>query len=221
MLSFNITRILSDKTRQENDQMTVDARVAVLYPKEKKLEIEEISFPSPEPDQVIVKQFASGVCHSQLHQIHAPREKPVILGHESTGLVVDVGKNVSHAAPGDTVLITWVPRDAAGAERPAVAAMLDIRGQVAISQNDFTWADHAIADEQYLVKVDSDIPTDVTSIIGCAVMTGADAVINTAKVGEKRSSLYLELAALVSRRSLGLKLLKLIPLSRLIYMIKN
>ena len=63
MLSFNITRILSDKTRQENDQMTVDARVAVLYPKENELKIEEIAFPSPEPDQVIVKQFASGVCH--------------------------------------------------------------------------------------------------------------------------------------------------------------
>ncbi len=87
--------------------MTVDARVAVLYPKENELKIEEIAFPSPEPDQVIVKQFASGVCHSQLHQIHAPREKPVILGHESTGLVIDVGKNVSHVAPGDTVLVTW------------------------------------------------------------------------------------------------------------------
>ena len=167
--------------------MTVDARVAVLYPKENELKIEEIAFPSPEPDQVIVKQFASGVCHSQLHQIHAPREKPVILGHESTGLVIDVGKNVSHVAPGDTVLVTWVPRDAARAERPAVAARLDIRGQVAISQNVFTWADHTIADEQYVVKVDADIPTDVTSIIGCAVMTGAGAVINTAKVGENES----------------------------------
>ena len=145
--------------------MTVDARVAVLYPKENELKIEEIAFPSPEPDQVIVKQFASGVCHSQLHQIHAPREKPVILGHESTGLVIDVGKKVSHVAPGDTVLVTWVPRDAARAERPAVAARLDIRGQAAISQNVFTWADHTIADEQYVVKVDSDIATDVTSII--------------------------------------------------------
>ena len=145
--------------------MTVDARVAVLYPKENELKIEEITFPSPEPDEVIVKQFASGVCHSQLHQIHAPREKPVILGHESTGLVIDVGANVRHVAPGDTVLVTWVPRDAAKAERPAVAAILDIRGQVAISQNVFTWADHTIADEQYVVKVDSDIQRDVTIVM--------------------------------------------------------
>ena len=58
---------------------------------------------------------------------------------------------------------------------------------VARSQNVFTWADHTIADQQYVVKVDPNIKTDVTAIIGCAVMTGAGAVINTAKVQANES----------------------------------
>ena len=124
----------------------------------------------------------------QLHH-DTSREKPVILGHESTGLVIDAGKNVVMLRL-NTVLVTWVPRDAARAERPAVAATLDIRGQVAISKMSLPGRNHRkIADEQYVV-VDADIPTDVTSIIGCAVMTGAGAVINTAKVGENERRVF-------------------------------
>ena len=51
----------------------------------------------------------------------------------------------------------------------------------------FTWADHTIADQQYVVKVDPNIKTDVSAIIGCAVMTGAGAVINTANVQANES----------------------------------
>jgi Zn-dependent alcohol dehydrogenase len=55
-------------------------------------------------------------------------------------------------------------------------------GRVATSQGVFTWADHTIADELYVVKLPKDVRTDVTSIIGCAVMTGSGAVLNTAGV---------------------------------------
>ena len=67
--------------------------------------------------------------------------------------------------------------------RPAV----DIGGGHEVAQSVFTWADHTIADEQYVVKASSGIATDVTSIIGCAVMTGAGAVLNTANVQEGNS----------------------------------
>ena len=53
---------------------------------------------------------------------------------------------------------------------------------MAQSQNTFTWADHTIADEQYVVAMPDDAPTDVSAIIGCAVMTGAGAVYHTAGV---------------------------------------
>ncbi len=162
--------------------MANPARVVVLPRETATLAIEEIDLPDPGPTQVIVRQFASGICHSQLHQMHRPRNSPVILGHESTGIVEKAGKAVNHVHEGDTVLVTWVPRNAVRAKALPVRATLETSHGTAQSENVFTWADRTLADEQYVVKVNPDIPTDVTAIIGCAVMTGAGAVINTAGV---------------------------------------
>ncbi len=163
--------------------MPTPARVVVLPKASGTLEIIEMNLPDPGPHQVVIKQFASGICHSQLHQMHTPRQAPVVLGHESTGEVLEVGSEVTHVAPGDTVLVTWVPRDARAGGRIPLPATLELPGgETAVSQNVFTWADHTIADEQYVVKVSSDIDKEVTAIIGCAVMTGAGAVENTAAV---------------------------------------
>ena len=162
--------------------MGTAARVVVLPADSSTLRVESVELPDPGPNQVVVKQFASGICHSQLHQMHAPRTGPVILGHESTGVVLAVGGAVTHVAAGDTVMVTWVPRQATAEAEPPIAASLQVEDGVAKSQNVFTWADHTIADQQYVVKVDPNIKTDVTAIIGCAVMTGAGAVINTANV---------------------------------------
>src|SRR5438093_9674518 len=74
--------------------------------------IDELEIGDPGPTHVIVKQFASGVCHSQLHQIHNPAlPRPLVLGHESTGVVVATGRDVTHVAEGDQVMLTWVQRD--------------------------------------------------------------------------------------------------------------
>ncbi len=162
--------------------MGTEANVVVLPKDTATLRIETLTLPDPAPTQVVVKQFASGICHSQLHQMHRPRQHNVVLGHESTGVVLKTGSNVRHVKEGDTVMVTWVPRNAAQADSAPVTAQLDTSDGVAISENVFTWADHTICDQQYVVKVDPNIKTDVTAIIGCAVMTGAGAVINTAQV---------------------------------------
>lgn len=162
--------------------MGTAARVAVLPVDTPKLRVEEVVLDDPGPTQVVVKQFSSGVCHSQLHQMHRPRTQPVVLGHESTGVVLKTGAQVTHVREGDTVLVTWVPRNAVAATEVPVRATLPVSDGIAQSENVFTWADHTIADQQYVVKVDPGIRTDVTAIIGCAVMTGAGAVINTANV---------------------------------------
>ncbi|MCZ6657587.1 MAG: zinc-binding dehydrogenase [Gammaproteobacteria bacterium] len=162
--------------------MGTPARVVVLPQGTDTLRIEEIDLPDPGPTQVVVKQYASGVCHSQLHQMHRPRKSPVILGHESTGVITKVGSDVQHVREGDVVLVTWVPRNASAADSLPLRAMLDVSDGVAQSENVFTWADNTLCDQQYVVKVDPHIKRDVTAIIGCAVMTGAGAVINTANV---------------------------------------
>jgi Zn-dependent alcohol dehydrogenase len=145
--------------------------------------VEEVTLPDPGPHQVLIKQYASGICHSQLHEIHQSRKTPLLLGHESTGVVLQTGAEVSHVQPGDTVMVTWVPRDVTATDRriPGFAVDLSNGGQ-AQTATVFTWADHTIADEQYVVKAEPGIAREVTSIIGCAVMTGAGAVENTAGV---------------------------------------
>ncbi len=163
--------------------MPTPARVAVVPEEAGLIRIEDVILPDPAPDQVVVKLFSSGVCHSQLHEIHGPRASDIVLGHEATGEVVEIGSSVDHVAPGDRVLVTWIPRTVGPPPRVPKAAVLTLaNGRVAASQGIFTWADHTIADELYVVKIPDGTRTDVTCIIGCAVMTGSGAVINTAGV---------------------------------------
>src|SRR5438552_342719 len=89
-------------------QMPTPARV-VVAPAEARgaLRVEDVELPDPTGHLVVVKQFASGVCHSQLHQMHRDKPGPVVLGHESTGVVTAIGPDVDHLKVGDTVMVTW------------------------------------------------------------------------------------------------------------------
>jgi Zn-dependent alcohol dehydrogenase len=167
--------------------VTTVGRVVVLPADAAPMRVEELVLPDPAPSHVVVRQFASGVCHSQLHQIHRPRKSAVVLGHESTGVVVKAGRDVTHVREGDTVILTWVPRNFADAATPPTPVKLDTSEGTITAGSVFTWADHTVADQIYVVKVPEDIARDVTAIVGCAVMTGAGAVLNTAQVQEGQS----------------------------------
>ncbi|MBI2532946.1 MAG: alcohol dehydrogenase catalytic domain-containing protein [Deltaproteobacteria bacterium] len=95
--------------------MSLKCRAAILVEPNQPLVVDEVELPDPAPDQVLVKLFASGVCHSQLHTMSRPprpgRRLPALLGHESTGVVAAKGRNVRHVKEGDHVMTTWVDRD--------------------------------------------------------------------------------------------------------------
>src|SRR5687767_15904656 len=95
--------------------MSVKGRAAIFVEPKKPLVVDEVEFPDPGADQVLVKLFSSGVCHSQLHTMGRPprpgRRLPALLGHESTGVVVAKGRDVKHVKEGDHVITTWVDRD--------------------------------------------------------------------------------------------------------------
>jgi Zn-dependent alcohol dehydrogenase len=152
------------------------------------LVIDDIDLPPPGPTQVAVRQFATGVCHSQLHELHRPNPTlPLVLGHESTGVVTAVGRDVTHVKEGDHVMVTWVPRGASPTLPRPTPAVVTYRGEQVFygapaSTGTFTWSRDTVADEQMVVPLPADVPTDVTSIIGCAVMTGAGAALNAAQV---------------------------------------
>jgi Zn-dependent alcohol dehydrogenase len=137
---------------------------------------------------VIVRQHASGICHSQLHEIHGARSADRLLGHESTGVVEAAGSAVEHVAPGDTVIVTWVPRSPQAVYRKPEAQRLTFAdGSTAATGSVFTWATHTVADEQYVVKAPAGTPLASGAVIGCAVMTGAGAVLHSASVGPGQS----------------------------------
>jgi Zn-dependent alcohol dehydrogenase len=178
--------------------MSVKGRAAIFVEPKKPLVVDEVEFPDPGSDQVLVKLFSSGVCHSQLHTMGRPprpgRRLPALLGHESTGVVVAKGRDVKHVKEGDHVITTWVDRDNATTTLPLVDHSLNDREQYTanwqgqeVSHSAATWAEYALASERVVLAMPKDVATDVTSIVGCAVMTGAGAIINTLQVRSGQS----------------------------------
>jgi len=173
--------------------MRVIGRAAIFVEPNKPLVVDEVEFPDPGPDQVLVKLFSSGVCHSQLHTMGRPprpgHRLPALLGHESTGVVAAKGAGVKHVKEGDHVITTWVDRDNSTTTQPRVAHALNDRTQYSanwkgkeVMHSAATWAEYALAQDRVVLPLPKDVPTDVTSVIGCAVMTGAGAIINTLQV---------------------------------------
>ncbi|MSP21832.1 MAG: alcohol dehydrogenase [Dehalococcoidia bacterium] len=167
--------------------MPTTTRAAIKIEHGAPLAIEEITLPDPGPDEVLVKLYASGICHSQLHQIHNPRQSlPALLGHEATGIVLAAGREVKHVREGERVMIPFVPRDLPDHLTSAHRTTYTLRGEQ-YSTIVYTWAEHTLLNEQMVVPLPDDVPTDITSIIGCAVITGVGAVLHTAHVREGQS----------------------------------
>ncbi len=109
--------------------MTTKTRAAIKSEHGQPLLVDEIELEDPGADEVLVKLFATGLCHSQLHQIHNPLSPmPLLLGHEGTGRVLKAGSNVSHVREGERVMIQFVPRDLPEGETSAARTTYRWRG---------------------------------------------------------------------------------------------
>jgi Zn-dependent alcohol dehydrogenase len=179
--------------------MSTKGRAAILVEANKPLVVDEVAFPDPASDQILVKLFSSGICHSQLHTMRRPprpgQHLPALLGHEATGIVAARGREVKHVKEGDHVITTWVDRNNSNTPQPLVNHALNDRPQSVaewngktVSHSAATWAEYALASERVVVPMPKDVATDVTAVIGCAVMTGAGAIINTLQVKSGQSA---------------------------------
>ena len=81
-------------------------KAAVLYEVGKPLVVEDITIDKPRAKEVLIQTVAAGVCHSDLHFVEGlyPYRLPVVLGHESAGIVEQVGMDVTYVKPGDHVI---------------------------------------------------------------------------------------------------------------------
>lgn len=138
------------------------------------IELREVTLPQLGKNDVLVQMHATGVCQSQLYWMEATHKDPMLFGHEGYGTVLATGQAVQSVHEGDKVLITWVPR---ASDRPAQRSSIELQdGVTAWSPNVYTWAEHTVVDELYVLPIDKKNAQDFVAIVGCAVVTGAGAV---------------------------------------------
>jgi S-(hydroxymethyl)glutathione dehydrogenase/alcohol dehydrogenase len=155
---------------------------AVLAETGKPLQIQELTIPDLRPGQVLVDVKYSGVCHSQLLEVRVKRGPdrflPHTLGHEGSGIIIEVGIGVTKVKPGDHVVLSWIK--GSGADVPSTVYQ-SADGPVnsgAIS----TFMRRSITCENRVTPIRCAMPLREAALLGCAVPTGAGVVLNTAKV---------------------------------------
>lgn len=165
--------------------------------------VQELSLDEPKAGEVLIKMKATGVCHSDLSIINGtlPVGLPMVVGHEGAGIVESVGEGVTNVEPGDHVALTWVAICGdcyfCHHEQPhlcnsgslAQGKQLDGTARVHRGDEDLNvmtllgcMAEMAVVPAISLVKIDKEIPFEVAAMVGCGVMTGVGAAINTAGV---------------------------------------
>ncbi|TAK20611.1 MAG: Zn-dependent alcohol dehydrogenase [Chloroflexota bacterium] len=182
-------------------------KAAVLYEAHKPLVIEDVTIDGPRDGEVLARVVATGACHSDYHVMDGSWHgsnfpMPVVLGHEAAGIVEKVGPGVTSVKPGDHVIMSFAPscgrcKRCSGGQPHLCQSMSGGRGTMYDGSrrirrgNDLlyhfgggmsSFAELSLLHESQAVKVRKDIQLDRAALIGCAIMTGVGAVLNTARV---------------------------------------
>ena len=166
-------------------------KAAVLYELNKPLRIMEFPVPEPEEGQVLVNMAYSGICHTQLLEIQGKNTNgpmnPNLLGHEGSGVVDKVGKNVRKVKKGDHVILSWIKGSGANViPKPFYHNGTKINVGFVTTFNEYS-----ITSENRVTKVSKKMPLKEAALIGCAVATGAGAVLNNAHVEKGKSVMVI------------------------------
>ncbi|OON77281.1 S-(hydroxymethyl)mycothiol dehydrogenase [Streptomyces tsukubensis] len=160
--------------------------------------IETITIPDPGPGEAVVKVQACGVCHTDLHYREGGvnDEFPFLLGHEAAGVVESVGEGVTEVAPGDYVILNWRAVcgqcrackrgrpwycfDTANAkQRMTLADGTELTPALGIG----AFAEKTLVAAGQCTKVDPEASPAAAGLLGCGVMAGLGAALNTGNVG--------------------------------------
>jgi alcohol dehydrogenase len=177
------------------------------YVKSQPFHIEQVELAGPGEGEVLVEVRAAGLCHSDLSVVAGQRKRtlPVVGGHEGAGIVREVGRGVSQFKPGDHVVMTSAGgcghcHTCVTTLRPALCDLISVsraQGVLATGERRLqrqggnalfhysgisSFAQYAVTAPGTLIKADPRVPLDVAAMFGCAVVTGAGAVFNTARV---------------------------------------
>lgn len=184
-------------------------RAAVLTQANGKHEVRDVVLRDLGPKDVRVRIAAAGICHSDLSLSNGTLAQtfPVILGHEGSGTVAEIGAEVQHLTPGDRVVFNWAPpcrecwfclhhepwlceNSAAASRQPhATVDGLDVFPGIGTG----AFAEETVVPAAALIPLPEDVPLEVAALLGCAVLTGVGAVENTGRLVAGESVLVLGL----------------------------
>jgi len=175
---------------------------AIVSLDQDKYSVEEITLDPPKAGELKIKIGACGVCHSDLSVIQGvlPLPKPIVLGHEGAGIVEEIGEGVTGFEVGDHVILSFNPACGScpschrlqpqfcSAGEPN-GLMLDGTTRAHMGDTDLNvmqflgcMAEYCVVPAISAVKIAKDIPFDKAALVGCGVMTGVGAALNTAQV---------------------------------------
>ncbi|MFC5911435.1 S-(hydroxymethyl)mycothiol dehydrogenase [Streptacidiphilus monticola] len=178
--------------------MPQQVRGVVARAKGEPVSLETVVVPDPGPGEAVVRVQACGVCHTDLHYREGGinDDFPFLLGHEAAGVVEEVGEGVTEVAPGDFVILNW--RAVCGRCRAcrrgrpwycfdtanARQRMTLLDGtELAPALGIGAFADKTLVAAGQCTKVDPTVSPAVAGLLGCGVMAGLGAALNTGAVG--------------------------------------
>lgn len=185
---------------------------AVLRTPDKPYVLENITLADLQPHEVLVKVVGAGMCHTDLQPRNPDQQftqLPIVLGHEGSGIVEDVGSAVTGIKVGDHVLMSFMSCGVCASCRsgsPAYCAEFETgnltgrnadgsTGAVDVSGSEIanrwfaqsSFAQHSVANDRNVVVVDQDLPLELLGPLGCGLQTGAGAVLNEMRVAPGQS----------------------------------
>ncbi|PVU98664.1 hypothetical protein BB559_001363 [Furculomyces boomerangus] len=185
---------------------TITCKAAVAWEAGKPMSIEDVEVAPPKANEVRIKITHSSICHSDSHVLagNTPNTKfPIILGHESAGIVESVGEGVTAFSPGDHVIPLFLPDCGKCMFCKSGKTNLCLgltstwgRGLMEDGTTRFTckgqeiyhfmgvstFSQYSVVSAYSVTKVDHEAPLDRVCLLGCCIPTGVGAVQNTAKV---------------------------------------
>lgn len=177
--------------------MSQTVRGVIARSKGKPVELVDIVVPDPGPGEVVVAVQACGVCHTDLtyREGGINDEFPFLLGHEAAGVVETIGAGVTHVQPGDYIILNWraVCGQCRACKRGRPWYCFDtFNAEQKMTLTDGTeltpalgigaFADKTLVHEGQCTKVDPQADAGVAGLLGCGVMAGIGAAINTGAV---------------------------------------
>jgi S-(hydroxymethyl)mycothiol dehydrogenase len=178
--------------------MGSQVKAVIARAKDAPVEIVTINVPDPGPGEALVAVQACGVCHTDLHYLEGGigDDFPYLLGHEAAGVVEAVGPGVTDVQPGDFVILNWRavcgqcrscrrgrPQYCFATHNATQKMTLEDGTELSPALGIGAFAEKTLVAAGQCTKVDPGVPATVAGLLGCGVMAGLGAAMNTGNVG--------------------------------------